>query len=61
MDKKIVCQNRRAAYDYFIDEVYEGGMVLLAELVLWIVTPGLRRVKCISITCVSPLTPTPIT
>ena len=29
MDKKIVCQNRRAAHDYFIDEVYEAGMVLL--------------------------------
>ena len=29
MDKKIVCQNRRAAYDYFIDEVYEAGMLLL--------------------------------
>jgi SsrA-binding protein len=29
MDKKIVCQNKKAAYDYFIDEVYEAGMVLL--------------------------------
>jgi len=29
MDKKIVCQNRKAAHDYQIDEVYEAGMVLL--------------------------------
>ncbi len=29
MDKKIVCQNRRATHDYQIDEVYEAGMVLL--------------------------------
>ena len=28
MDKKIVCQNRKAAHDYFIDEVFEAGMVL---------------------------------
>jgi SsrA-binding protein len=29
MPKKIVCHNRKAAHDYFIDEVYEAGMVLL--------------------------------
>ncbi|MEE9610271.1 MAG: SsrA-binding protein SmpB [Desulfatiglandales bacterium] len=29
MAKKIVCRNRKAAYDYFIDEVYEAGMHLL--------------------------------
>ena len=29
MDKKIVCQNKKAGYDYFIDEVLEAGMVLL--------------------------------
>jgi SsrA-binding protein len=29
MENKIVCQNKRAAHDYFIDEVYEAGMVLL--------------------------------
>ena len=29
MPKKIVCHNKKAAYDYFIDEVYEAGMVLL--------------------------------
>jgi SsrA-binding protein len=28
MDKKIVCHNRKATYDYFIDEVYEAGIVL---------------------------------
>ena len=28
-EKKVVCQNRRAAYDYFIDEVLEAGIVLL--------------------------------
>jgi len=26
---KIICYNRRAARDYFIDEVYEAGIVLL--------------------------------
>jgi len=26
---KIVCQNRRASYDYFIDEALEAGIVLL--------------------------------
>ena len=29
MGKKIVCRNKKAAFDYFIDEVYEAGMVLL--------------------------------
>ena len=29
MEKKVVCRNRKAAYDYFIEEVYEAGMVLL--------------------------------
>ena len=29
MTKRIVCQNRKAAYNYFIDEAYEAGMVLL--------------------------------
>jgi SsrA-binding protein len=28
MEKKIVCQNRKARHDYFIDEVYETGIVL---------------------------------
>lgn len=29
MSKKIVCQNRKAQYDYAIDEVLEAGIVLL--------------------------------
>jgi SsrA-binding protein len=29
MDKKIVCQNKKAAHEYFIEEVYDAGMVLL--------------------------------
>ena len=29
MHKKIVCQNRKAAHEYFINEVLEAGMVLL--------------------------------
>ena len=29
MDKRIVCRNRKAAHEYFIEEVYEAGMVLL--------------------------------
>jgi SsrA-binding protein len=29
MEKKIVCRNRKASYDYYIDDVYEAGMVLL--------------------------------
>lgn len=27
--KKVVCQNKKAAYDYFIEEVIEAGIVLL--------------------------------
>lgn len=29
MHKKIICRNKKAAYDYFIDETFEAGMVLL--------------------------------
>jgi len=29
MDKKIVCQNKKATFEYFIEEVYEAGMMLL--------------------------------
>ena len=29
MEKKIVCQNRKASYDYYIEDVYEAGLVLL--------------------------------
>ena len=29
MDKKIVCQNKKASHEYFIEEVYDAGMVLL--------------------------------
>jgi SsrA-binding protein len=29
MEKKIVCQNRKARHDYFIDEVYEAGIALV--------------------------------
>jgi len=29
MEKKVVCQNRKARYDYFIDEVYEAGIALV--------------------------------
>ena len=29
MEKKIVCRNRKAAHEYFINEVYEVGLVLL--------------------------------
>jgi len=28
MGKKTVCQNRKARHDYFIDDVYEAGIVL---------------------------------
>ena len=28
MRKKIVCRNRKARHDYFIDDVYEAGIVL---------------------------------
>jgi SsrA-binding protein len=27
--KKVVCRNKKAAHEYFIEEVYEAGMVLL--------------------------------
>ena len=29
MEKMIVCQNRKARHDYFIDEVYEAGIALI--------------------------------
>ena len=29
MNKKIVCRNRKAAHEYFIEEVFEAGIVLL--------------------------------
>ena len=29
MGNKLVCQNKKARYDYFIDEVLEAGLVLL--------------------------------
>jgi len=29
MGIKLVCQNKKARYDYFIDEVLEAGLVLL--------------------------------
>ena len=29
MNEKIVCRNRKAAHEYFIEEVYNAGMVLL--------------------------------
>jgi len=29
MQKRVVCQNRKARHDYFIEEVYEAGLVLL--------------------------------
>ena len=29
MEKRIVCQNRKARHDYFIEEVYEAGIVLV--------------------------------
>ena len=28
MDKRIVCQNKKASYEYYIDEVFEAGLVL---------------------------------
>jgi SsrA-binding protein len=28
MQKKILCQNRKARHDYFIDEIYEAGIAL---------------------------------
>jgi len=29
MEKRIVCQNRKARHDYFLEEIYEAGIVLL--------------------------------
>ena len=29
MNKKVVCHNKKAAHEYFIEEVYDAGMVLL--------------------------------
>jgi len=29
MEKKIVCQNRKARHDYSIDQIYEAGIVLI--------------------------------
>ncbi|RPI79218.1 MAG: SsrA-binding protein SmpB [Desulfobacteraceae bacterium] len=29
MEKKIVCRNKKAAHDFFIEEVFEAGLVLL--------------------------------
>lgn len=29
MSKKVVCRNRKASHDYFIEEVHEAGIVLL--------------------------------
>ena len=29
MERKVVCQNRKARHDYFIDEIYEAGIVLV--------------------------------
>jgi SsrA-binding protein len=29
MEKKIVCRNKKAVFDYFIEEVFEAGLVLL--------------------------------
>ncbi len=29
MGKKIICQNKKASFNYFIDEVYEAGISLL--------------------------------
>lgn len=29
MNKRIVCQNRKASHEYFIDEVFEAGLVLM--------------------------------
>ena len=31
MENRIVCQNRKASHDYFIDELMEAGMVLLGS------------------------------
>lgn len=29
MEKKVVCRNKKAVHEYFLDEVHEAGMVLL--------------------------------
>ncbi len=29
MKKRIVCQNRKASHEYFLDEVFEAGLVLM--------------------------------
>jgi SsrA-binding protein len=41
MGGKIVCQNKKASYDYFIDEVMEAGLVLLGPEV-----KSLREGRC---------------
>lgn len=41
MGEKIVCQNKKASYDYFIDEVMEAGLVLLGPEV-----KSLREGRC---------------
>ncbi|MFC1891094.1 SsrA-binding protein SmpB, partial [Thermodesulfobacteriota bacterium] len=49
--KKIVCQNKKASHDYFIDEVLEAGIVLLGPEVKSLrdgrasLTDGYARVK----------------
>ena len=51
MRKKIVCQNKKASHDYFIDEVMEAGIVLLGPEVKSLrdgrasLTDGYARVK----------------
>ena len=30
-DEKIVCVNRQARHNYFIDEIYEAGLVLVGS------------------------------
>jgi len=51
MRKKIVCQNKKASHDYFIDEVLEAGIVLLGPEVKSLrdgrasLTDGYARVK----------------
>ena len=29
MSKRVVCQNRKASHEYFLDEVFEAGLILL--------------------------------
>ena len=51
MRKKIVCQNKKASHDYFIDEILEAGIVLLGPEVKSLrdgrasLTDGYARVK----------------